>query len=72
MGENKQEIRNENKNLAIKNGQLSGMLNAMGDKNNEINALKNSIAQKDEENKILQEQLKNEQNKSWWQKLFGK
>lgn len=67
-----EEIRIENKNLTIKNGQLSGMLNAMGDKNNEINTLKNSIAQKDEENKILQEQLTVEKQKSWWQKLIGR
>ena len=67
-----EEIRIENKNLATKNGQLSGILNAMGDKTKEIQDLKNCIAQKENENKMLQEQLKNEQNKSWWQKLFGK
>ena len=65
-----EEIRIENKNLAIKNGQLSGMLNAMGEKNAEINTLKNNIAQIDEENKKLKEQLATEQNKSWWQKLL--
>lgn len=67
-----QDLRDENKNLAIKNGQLSGMLNAMGDKNTEVNTLKNNIAQKDIENKKLQELLEAEKNKSWWQKLFGK
>ena len=67
-----EEIRIENKNLATKNGQLTGMLNAMGDKNTEINTLKNNIAQKDMENKKLQEQLAAEKNKSWWQKLLGK
>lgn len=67
-----EEIRIENKNLAIKNGQLSGILNAMGDTTKEIQELKNSIAQKDIENKKLQEQLEAEKNKSWWQKLLGK
>lgn len=67
-----EEIRIENKNLATKNGQLSGILNAMGDKTKEIQDLKNSIAQKDIENKKLQEQLTVEKQKSWWQKLIGR